>query len=376
MRILISTVLAIGALSAATAGDPFSIVSMTLHDEALSRAHDVELSGTLAFVPGKDQSLAIIDVSDPANPEIIWYKHDSEIPDSETVLPLGDHLLLGTRDFLSIDISDPGNPKILKKIEGLPAIDKINGMILVGDHAITANKSGFITAFDVSDLKNPILFGAFETKDQFQLDKPHDIDRHQDHIIIVDPAGFAPPSGKLGIFKAIENNQLLPVEQWTLQGTLESEFLIGANRIQVSGSYAIVCGSFSPEGRDAAAEAGITHLSPAMTVINISDVTDPKVAASLPFPDFRGPNGLTLAGKVAFCAGGQAVAAYDISDPEAPTLIGAQSFPRYKTDAIKSDNYHDLIYRDGLLYVSAQCDNGFLILKVEDQNIRKLADSK
>lgn len=108
--------------------------------------------------------------------------------------------------------------------------------------------------------------------------------------------------------------------------------------------------------------------------MELSDPALPQIVAELPFPDVRGPNGLVISGKVVFCAGGQSLAAYDISDPRKPVLLAGQSFPRYK-EAEKMDNYHDLIYRDGKLYISAQTDNGFLILKVNDPRILKLADA-
>ena len=111
-----------------------------------------------------------------------------------------------------------------------------------------------------------------------------------------------------------------------------------------------------------------------MAVVDLSEPSAPRLVAELPFHDLRGPNGLTLAGKVAFCAGGQTVVAYDISDPSEPKVIAIQSFPIYQL-AEKTDNYHDLVYRDGYLYVSAQTDNGLLILKVNDARIRELADA-
>lgn len=40
----------------------FTIVSKLVHDDAFSGAHDVELSGHLAFVPGKGGSNAIVDI--------------------------------------------------------------------------------------------------------------------------------------------------------------------------------------------------------------------------------------------------------------------------------------------------------------------------
>ena len=351
------------------ADEPFSIVSMTLHDKALAGAHDVELSGNIAYVPGKSNSLSVIDISDPANPEILWYLSDPGIPDSETALPVGDRLFLGTRDFLTLDVSDPRNPVILKKISDRPRIDKINGMIKVGDFVLAANKSGYVDAFDVSDMSNPVLYGALETKNQFDLQLPHDIDRYEDYIVIVDPNGFAPPVGKLGIIKVMKEGNILPVDQWKLVGKVEGKELIGANRVQVKGSFAIVGGSFNPAAREEAG-VGFSHIA----VVDISDPQNPIIVAEQPFHDHRGPNGLTIAGNVVFCAGGQTIAAYDIRSPTKPKLLVSQSFPVYK-DFSKTDNYHDLIYRDGYLYVSAQSDNGFLILKVEDKLVRELASA-
>jgi hypothetical protein len=348
--------------------EPFSIVSMTLHDEALAGAHDVQLSGNIAYVPGKWNSLSVIDISNPAEPEILWFRNDSGIPDAETVLPVGDKLLLGTKDFLTLDVKDPSNPIILKKISDRPRIDKINGMVKVGNHVFAANKSRYVDLFDVSDMNNPILSGALEAKDRFSLSAPHDVDRYGDYILIVDPNGFAPPVGKLGLFKVMEQGRVLPVDEWQLVGRTEGKELIGANRVQVKGDYAIIGGSYTPAAREEAG-VGFAH----MAVVDISDPTNPTIVAEEPFYDYRGPNGLTIAGNVAFCAGGQTVAAYDISNPAKPVPLASQSFPIYR-EAGRTDNYHDLIYRDGHLYISAQSDNGFLILKVEDEKIRKLAD--
>jgi len=355
----------VSALSAAKPA-PFTIASITLHDQALAGAHDVQLAGNLAFVPGKWQSLSIIDIADPKKPKLLWFKNDTEIPDAETVLVSGDTLLLGTRDFLTINIADPRRPVFLGKISGQPKIDRINGMVRVADHVLAANKSGYIDAFDVGDVKQPGLFGALETKREFDVVSPHDIDRYGDYVVIADPRGFKPPTGKLALFRVFEKGELLPVETWTLAGQVESKALIGGNRVQVKGAFAYVAGSVTPT----AAHEVKAH----MTVVELSEPTQPEVVAELPFPDLRGPNGLTIAGDVVFCAGGQTVTAYEISNPQQPRLLASQNFPKYR-ETKRSDNYHDLVYRDGYLYVTAQSDNGFLILKLNDSSLRKLAET-
>ena len=60
------------------------------------------------------------------------------------MLPMGNVLLLGARDFLAIDVSDPARPKVTKTISDRPRIDRINGMASWGKYVFTANKTGFV----------------------------------------------------------------------------------------------------------------------------------------------------------------------------------------------------------------------------------------
>ncbi|MGB2822090.1 MAG: hypothetical protein WBF17_13990, partial [Phycisphaerae bacterium] len=353
----------------------FSIASVLSHDEAFAGAHDVELSGNLAFVPGKGGSIAVVDIADPHKPRLLWFKRDGkELEDSETVLPVGKHLLLGARDLFSLDVSNPKQPVFLKKVADRSdgRIDRINGMVKRGDHVFAANKAGWIDVFDVSDIKSPTLFGAFETRRKLGLVSPHDVDAFGDCIAIVAPNGFGRNLvGQFAIFKAMDTaGRALPVDRWVLHSITESRKLIGANRVQVSGSFAYTGGSWSAGPREKQGPGTRGDLA----VIDISDPEKPRIVAAVPFSDTRGPNGLTVAGKVVFLAGGQSVDAVDVSDPHRPVKLGSQTFPRLK-ESKRTDNAHDLVYRGGYLYVSCQTDDAFMILKVGDMRILDLADS-
>ena len=109
-------------------------------------------------------------------------------------------------------------------------------------------------------------------------------------------------------------------------------------------------------------------------VVDLSDPAAPRQVASVDFPDIRGPNGLTIVGDVWFLAGGQTVEAYDISEPSRPRLLtsfmSAEAFPT------ADDNAHDLVYRIGYLYVTSQGDHGFVVLRVDDEEISRLAEER
>ena len=86
----------------------------------------------------------------------------------------------------------------------------------------------------------------------------------------------------------------------------------------------------------------------------------------------------------AFLAGGETIEAVDITDPLHPITLGSQKLPAsninpdssYAKGKRKTDNAHDLIYRDGRLYVSCQSDDSFMILKIKDERILSLAESR
>jgi len=183
-----------------------------------------------------------------------------------------------------------------------------------------------------------------------------------DHIVVVDPDYFGRDGnpGKIGVWRVAdgETHALMPCDRWVLEGRVTSRDLVGANRVQVRGNYAYVAGS--------------QYEKPSRTaVVDLTDPTRLRLAATLPFSDVRGPNGLTVAGNVMFAAGGQTIEAIDIRDPDHPIKLAAERlldvFPVGRDDA------HDLVYRQGYLYVTAQNSNRFAILKIHSSRILELA---
>jgi len=354
------------------AEEAFTLVGLLRDDYALNRAHDVELQGDIAYVPGKGGSLAIIDVSDVTNPKLLSSLIGMEgMEDAETVLPMGDILLVGTRDFLAVDVSDPRKPKIVKRITDRPRIDKINGMALRGNYVFSANKSGYVTVFDVTHPADPKLKDVLDTKERGGLKTPHDIAVFGDHIVVANADHYGPVNVQVYRVADPETHRLLPVNQWTIEGSVEdnkklSENLGGANRVAITGSFAGV-GAFVRDW------VGIVDLSNPKKIIHI---------ANLPVADIDA-TGMTAVGQVLFVAGGEAVEAIDISNPTMPVSIAqyraGKLFPTRRLMMGRTprfDNAHDLVYRDGYIYVTAQNDNQLGILKVNDPRVLELVKKK
>jgi hypothetical protein len=352
--------------------EPFSVVSLLTHDEALDRPHDIELLGNLAFIPGKGGSLAIIDVSNPELPKILWYRHSSQLDNAETVLPMSFHwLFVGTNDFHSIDVLRPRNPVFENGVSDRKKISRINGMVRRGPWIFAACKHGWINVFDVRERKEPLLVAAADVRGRFGIDSPHDVGLYGDYVIVPDPQGFdrSKVPGKLALLKVTDDHThtLMNGNDWELTSVIVSRALSGANRVQISGKNAFIGASNGSKGGR-------------MVVVDLSDPMSPVQAAVTHFApdDGWGPNGLTIAGKIVFLAGGQTVEAIDISNPEQPVMLARQRFPeemanmnpRYPGEGASG---HDLIYRDGYLYVTGQNDCCLLILRVERDCIRELA---
>ncbi len=350
-------------VSTVRAEEPFSVVAVLKHDQALARAHDIELLGDFALIPGKGGSIAVVDVADPAQPKLVWFRHDEEgLSDAETVLPAGHRFFLGTLDFHSVDFLDPQKPVFQGSVSDRPRVSRINGMVRRGDLIFAANKDGWLDLFDVSDPEKPRLAGALETRKQYDVGWPHDVDLFGRYLVVADPQGFGRNDldGKLAVFRvADDDGSVLSVDQWELTGIVASQELTGANRVQIVGHVAMV----------GASESGVpSHF----VTVDLAEPSRPRQLASLVFSDVEGPNGLTVSGNVVFLAGGQTVEAIDATDPAKPVKLAAQSFP----EALPTgrDNGHDLVVRDGYVYVTGQNDNSLVILRVNDDRIRRLAE--
>ncbi len=346
---------------------PLELVGLIRDDIALNRAHDVELAGDLAFVPGKGGTLAIIDISNPAEPRIL--SHLANFEDAETVLPIEDGLLLlGTRDFHVVDVADPTQPEVVATISDRPSIDKINGMVRRGNFVFAACKSGYIAVFDISSPREPQHVGSFAASAAGGQESPHDIALLGDErIVVVDTERVT--EAALRVYKVFAGPDLLPFKQWTAEGALPSmgggnpTEIGGANRVHVEGSIAYV-GAFHPDR---------------VAAVDLSDPAAPTLLSNMPVCDIDA-TGLTAAGQVVFAAGGECAEAIDASAPQNLLSIaqyrGGDLFPTraLRLDGeVRYDNGHDLVYRDGYLYVTAQNDNAFGILRVNDPHIRELA---
>lgn len=346
--------------SAVSAAEPLEVVSVLQHRQALSRPHDIEVQDGLAFVAGKGGSVAVVDVADAKNPQLVWWKHDPKlIDDAQTVLPLPGTLLLGARDFFALDISNSQEVSWPGRVSDRQRVDRINGMVRRGNYVFTANKTGWVSVIDITQPHEPKLHDALNARERGDLHSPHDIATWEDYLAVVSQSRNS--TTKLRLFRIADpqSHALLPCDRWEVLGGLDRADLLGANRVMVAGGFAYTACSQQENFT-----LGITDVrSPA----------EPHHVKTLPFAG-QYPTGLTVAGRVLFAAGGRTIQAIDISDPANPhTLAVLHSNKIFPSER---DNAHDLVYHSGLIYVTAQNDDQLGIVRVNDERILKLAEAE
>lgn len=188
-------------------------------------------------------------------------------------------------------------------------------------------------------------------------------------LVAVAPEGFGRnrQSGRLALYRVVEpkSGRVLPAEEWTLIGKLEHSRLAGVNRVRTRGAFAYVGSSLTHNPNRADGLRGN------VSVVDLTDPTQPKLRGSVDFPDMPGPNGLEVAGTVVFAAGGQTVQAIDVSNPDAPRalahLTDAGAFPG------GADDGHDLVYDNGHLFVTAQTSHSLVVLRLGQTLVKQIA---
>ncbi|MDZ7638201.1 MAG: hypothetical protein U5J83_08130 [Bryobacterales bacterium] len=241
-------------------------------------------------------------------------------------------------------------------------------MALFGHYVLTANKSGYIGIFDVGNPADPAFVEALHTAGTGGPQMPHDITVFGNHAIVADTRQHTPHSVYIYQIALPGSKTILPAAQWILTGRVSNKDnegdLQGANRAVAWGGHYAAAGAFQPDR---------------VGIIDVSNPAQPRQLANLPVCDIDA-TGMAIYGSLLLVSGGECVEAIDVSNPAQPVSVaqyrGGALFPTRalrRGGSVRYDNGHDLVYRDGYIYVTAQNDNRLGILKLADPQLRKLA---
>ncbi|MCB1236873.1 MAG: hypothetical protein KDM91_17530, partial [Verrucomicrobiae bacterium] len=286
----------------------------------LAGAWGIATHGTYAYITGSgDQTLTIMDVSDPASPVLIGELTNNALAgiDSVAVSADGTIVCVGARDsdkVSVIDVSDSANPAFLAQLQdGVGGFNDLRDPLDVAISGTTlfvaALGDDALSIIDISSPASPSLLSV--VKDGVngfnELDGAVSVfvsgshafvtGLDDDSVTIIDISTPASP-GLVGVVK---------------NGVNGFTALDGPNGIEVSGNYAYVASG----GGDS------------LTIIDVATPSSPTLAAELKdgvngFNYLDGANDVAIAGDVAWVTAyfDSAVTALDIRDPHNPKLIG------------------------------------------------------
>jgi len=128
---------------------------------SLGRYGGLEVHGNYVYVANAGYGLKIIDISDVTNPKEISgvkYPNDYVYANGVTVVDNYAYVAYGTAGLQIVDVSDVTNPHIVGSVATKDAQD----VTVVGNYAYVADWDGGVKIIDISDVTNPTIVSALE----------------------------------------------------------------------------------------------------------------------------------------------------------------------------------------------------------------------
>lgn len=222
----------------------------------MNGAWDIVCDGRYVYVScNSDNSLRIIDVSDPTTPTAVGgVKDNTNLAAIKNIYLSGSYIYTANQSDDSlriIDISDPTNPIIIGGVKDAVNLNGINDVYVVGKYAYVANSTDdSMRIIDVSDPTTPVIVGGL--KDATYLNFARD-------LFVTGKYAYVTSSGALEIIDV--SDPTTPVHAGRFVGVGD-----GMQQVVVADDYAYI--AYTGDGY-----AG-------MRVLDVSDPTAPVLVAS------------------------------------------------------------------------------------------------
>ena len=285
-----------GTLTVVDISNPVApqVVGQSPFASSLLNGSAVAVSGSYAYVvsqnrnkassannndDGTGNSLTILDISVPTAPKIVGTLHDSNLLfGAHGVVVSGSYVYVAAQgclvnepcpnasvgnSFVVIDVSNPASPTIVASLQnaslpsqwaGSGALWHACGIAVSGRYAyVTASYANRLTIIDILDPLHPAIAGSLP--DSTQLPVPVDVAVAGGYAFV---ANEAISNGRVTVVDV--RNAAFP----QVAGAIVNSALNGAYRIRIRNNFAYVAASYSP----------------AMSVLDISDPANPRLAGS------------------------------------------------------------------------------------------------
>jgi hypothetical protein len=243
---------------------------------------DVTVIDNTAYVANSDSGLQVIDISNPAGPQLLGFVDTSNAMEV-TVVGNTAYVADGQSGLQVIDISNPANPQIIGSVD-TPSFAW--GVSVVGGTAYVANSDSGLQVIDISNPADPLIIGSVDTA-----------------YIAYDVAAVGDTAyvtvGNKGLQVIDISNPADP----QIIGSVDTPHI--ANDVILVGDTAFVADGSS-----------------GLQVIDISNPASPQIIGAVDTPGSA--RGVTVVGSTAYVADDYSgVQIIDISNPASPQIIGS-----------------------------------------------------
>ncbi|MBM3288064.1 MAG: hypothetical protein FJY88_12040 [Candidatus Eisenbacteria bacterium] len=254
-----------------------------------AQARDVAVSGNHAYVADSEAGLLAVDVSQPAAPLIVGSAALPSPAVSLRVLPPFAYVAM-ERGLAVADVTDPPNPRLIGTVGTSYGLRSI---AVAGSHVYATGDDGsrgLLSVFDVSDPGTPQVVGVLDTSLS-----AYGIAVAGEYAFV----GVRTPSSPF-TYRLLAVRIAVP---WSPQIAASLDGVFGT-AIEISGNHAFLN----------------RH---ALEVVDIADPLNPQLVATVDSP--RGGSvfpGIAISGDYVYTSNDGSYDVVDVSDPEAPTVIG------------------------------------------------------
>jgi hypothetical protein len=354
------------------------------HHDYIHYTKDVYVEDGYAYVISatgmhdEDQiSLAIIDVSNPADPRLVEEKTDWRYEHPTAIYVKRDYAYIAKKGGLYImDVSDPRNPYRIGRC-AIPDTHWYRGDIKIrGKYAYLASGKKGLAVVNISNPESPFLVGGFETVGPSQHDGIA-----TGLVIEGNHAYVSYGNNGLQVVDISERESPKGVGECESSGTLlklhyKNNYLYMADKekglhvMDVSNPHSPVRrGLYSTTG-----DPGLLYVSghyaylyiyeygmgKRIDIVDISDPSAPTLAGTYGFNDYS--RGIFVSGRYAYILfRKKGLHIVDISNPSAPTLAGA-----YETDLRWGSMYYGRMYKKANHVYIHVYQKGLLVVDVSN----------
>jgi hypothetical protein len=280
-----------------------TIVGGIKDNSLLAGAASVFVYGRYAYVANSfDDSLRVIDVSNPTAPVIVGGVKDASLLDSANAVSVSGHYAYVTsytdNSLRVIDVSNPTAPVIVGGIKDNSLLAGAQAVSISGPYAyVISNSDDSLRIIDVSSSTAPVIIGGIK------------------NISLLDGASSVSVSGRYAYVTSYVDNSLRiidvsnPASPFIVGGVKDNTLLAGASSVSVSGRYAYVA----------------NQTDSSLRIIDVSNPATPVIVGGVKNASLLNVAiSVSVSGRYAYVANysDDSLRIIDVSSSTAPVMIG------------------------------------------------------